>query len=195
MTKKLNLLKEEVKVIKSNADLLVKKKIRSKNRVRFNCCSILQQLYRQYYIFRICCGRYYKKKIFRSGWPLSEKYLILLKTFCQLQSREIKSTQILALLLNIHDTFERLLNSLLVKAPSFSKQNNALYYTISSPSMKLRYSENVIVYQDVSEYFQSVNLDLLVVFKRDLGFFVKSMNLMLFTKKLLLDYPPFGPKK
>ena len=100
----------------------------------------------------------------------------------------------MALLLNIHDTFERLLNSLLVKAPSFSKQNNALYYTISSPLEKLRYSENVIVYQDVSEYFQSVNLDLLVVFKRDLGFFVKSMNLMLFTKKLLLDYPPFGSK-
>ena len=62
--------------------------------------------------------------------------------------------------------------------------------------MKLRYSENVIAYQDVSEYFQSVNLDLLVVFKRDRGFFVKSGNLMLFTKKTFIGlYLPFSFKK
>ena len=112
-----------------------------------------------------------------------------------LKSGEIKSTQILALLLKIQDTFKTLSNLLLVKVPGFSKLNYALYYTISSPSKKLRYSENAIVYQDVLEYFQSVNLDLLDVFKRDRGFFAKSGNLMLFTKKLLLDYPPFGPKK
>ena len=89
------------------------------------------------------------------------------------KSGEIKSTQILAPLLKIQDTFKTLLNLLLVKVPGFSKQNHALDDTILSRSEKLRYSENATVYQGVLEYFQSVNPDLLVVFKRERGFFEK----------------------
>jgi len=96
---------------------------------------------------------------------------------------EIKNPNILKPLLKFQDRFKTVLNLLLVKVPGFTKQNHALDDTILSRSKKLTYTANATVYQGVLEHFQSVNPDLLVVFKRERGFFEKLLESNVVYKK------------
>lgn len=99
------------------------------------------------------------------------------------KSGEVKNAQILNPLLHIQEVFNTALNLLLVKVPGFSKQNHALDDTILSRSKKLTCTENATVYQGVLEHFQSVKPDLLVVFKRERGFFEKLLESNVIYKK------------
>jgi len=105
--------------------------------------------------------------------PIGQTFAPPKKMLMAFKSGEVKKTQILNPLLRIQEVFNTTLNLLLVKVPGFSKQNHALDDTILSRSKKLTYTENATVYQGVLEHFQSVKPDLLVVFKRERGFFEK----------------------
>ena len=175
MIKKLKSSKKEVKVVKSNADLLETIK---KLDQRIGLDLIVVPPYSNDIDETIFLGSTAGSIIKKTDipvWvaPIGKAFEPPKNMLLAFKSGEIKSTQILAPLLKIQDTFKTLLNLLLVKVPGFSKQNHALDDTILSRSEKLRYSENATVYQGVLEYFQSVNPDLLVVFKRERGFFEK----------------------
>ncbi len=105
--------------------------------------------------------------------PIGSSYVQPKKMLLAFKSGEVKNTDILKPLLRIQDKFKTVLNLLLVKVPGFSNQSHALDDTILSRSKKLSYTANATVYQGVLEHFQSVKPDLLVVFKRERGFFEK----------------------
>ena len=91
--------------------------------------------------------------------------------------------------------FKTFLNLLLLKILRFSKQNYALDDTILFSSEKSKYSKNAAVYQGVLEPFESINSDLFIVFKRQLGFNENLWDLMLFTKKTFILPSTFWCKK
>ena len=89
------------------------------------------------------------------------------------KSGEVKSIDTLKPLIQFQEKFKTLLKLLLVKVPGFADRNHKLDDNLMKRSEGLIYSENATVYHGVLEQFQSNNPDMLVVFKRERGFFVK----------------------
>ena len=174
MIKKLKPSKKEIKVVKSNADLLGKIKRLDQT---IGLDSIIVPPISNDIDETIFLGSTAESMIKKTDVPVwvspISKVFEPPKNMLLAFSGEIKTTQILAPILKIQDTFKMLLNLLLVKVACFSKQNHALDVTILSRSEKLRYSENATVYQGFLDYFRSVNPGLLFVFKRERGFFEK----------------------
>ncbi len=96
---------------------------------------------------------------------------------------QVKEISTLKALIHFQDQFKAKLNLLLVKVPGFSNRNNQISDQITSRSEGLKLSENGTVYQGVLEHFQAYQPDLLVVFKRDRGFFEKLWESDLVYKK------------
>jgi hypothetical protein len=61
----------------------------------------------------------------------------------------------------------------LVKVPGFANRNHPLNDELMQRSDQMLFSENATVYQGVLEHFQANKPDMLVVFKRERGFFEK----------------------
>ena len=96
---------------------------------------------------------------------------------------QVKEISTLKALTHFQDQFKSKLNLLLVKVPGFSHRNHRISDQITSRSEGLKFSENGTVYQGVLEHFQAYQPDLLVVFKRDRGFFEKLWETDLVYKK------------
>lgn len=96
---------------------------------------------------------------------------------------EIKSTSILDPLIDIQDFFKVKLRLLLVKVPGFANRNHQIGDEVLKRAEQLLYSENATVYQGVLEHFQANKPDMLVVFKRERGFFEKLFESDIILKK------------
>jgi hypothetical protein len=86
-------------------------------------------------------------------------------------------------LVNIQDQFNSILRLLLVKVPGFANRNHQISDEVLKRAEQLLYSENATVYQGVLEHFQAYQPDMLVVFKRERGFFEKLWEPDLIYKK------------
>ena len=105
--------------------------------------------------------------------PYQKKFIPPKKMMLAFKSGEVKSIDTLKPLIQFQEKFKTLLKLLLVKVPGFADNNHKLDDNLMKRSEGLIYSENATVYQGVLEQFQSNNPDMLVVFKRERGFFVK----------------------
>ncbi len=176
---------KEVQLVKSNADLL--ETIKQLDRT-LNLDLILVPPYSNDIDDSIFLGSIAGSIIKRTDvpvWvaPIGKPFTPPKKMLLAFKTGEIKNPNILKPLLKFQDRFKTVLNLLLVKVPGFTKQNHALDDTILSRSKKLTYTANATVYQGVLEHFQSVNPDLLVVFKRERGFFEKLLESNVVYKK------------
>jgi hypothetical protein len=86
---------------------------------------------------------------------------------------EVKSSNTLRVLIDFQDSFMASLKLLLVKVPGFANRNHQLDDELMQRSDQMLFSENATVYQGVLEHFQANQPDMLVVFKRERGFFEK----------------------
>jgi nucleotide-binding universal stress UspA family protein len=73
----------------------------------------------------------------------------------------------------IKDTFNPVINLLLVKTPEYVAADLVLDETLESVKSSLKITENATTFQGVLEHFQSNNPDMLCVFRRKRGFFKK----------------------
>ena len=105
--------------------------------------------------------------------PINETFKAPKNILLAFKDGEIRSETTLIPLHQFQDAFESLVNLLLVKVPGYGNPNHTLSDTILSRSEELRFSENATVYQGVLEHFQNGKPDMLAVFKRERGFFVK----------------------
>lgn len=86
---------------------------------------------------------------------------------------EVKNLNTLKVLMHFQDTFQARLKLLLVKVPGFANKNHQIDDALTMRADKMIFSVNATVYQGVLEHFQSSKPDMLVVFKRERGFFEK----------------------
>ena len=105
--------------------------------------------------------------------PYQKKFIPPKKMLLAFKSGEVKSVDTLKPLIQFQEEFKTLLKLLLVKVPGFANRNHKLDDCLMKRSEGLIYSENATVYQGVLEHFQVNNPDILVVFKRERGFFIK----------------------
>ncbi len=95
------------------------------------------------------------------------------KMLLAFKTGEVKGSSTLKAMIEFQDKFKATLKLLLVKIPRFSDRNHYLDDLLMQRSENLIYSENATVYQGVLEHFQANQPDILIVFKRERGFFVK----------------------
>jgi len=115
--------------------------------------------------------------------PLEKPFDPPTKMLMAFKTGEIKSSSILDPLVNIQDQFNSILRLLLVKVPGFANRNHQVSDEVLKRAEQLLYSENATVYQGVLEHFQAYQPDMLVVFKRERGFFEKLWEPDLIYKK------------
>ena len=105
--------------------------------------------------------------------PYKKKFIPPKRMMLAFKSGEVKSIDTLNPLIQFQNKFKTLLKLLLVRVPGFANRNHKLDDNLIKCSEGLIYSENATVYQGVLEQFQSNSPDMLIVFKRERGFFVK----------------------
>jgi len=105
--------------------------------------------------------------------PYQKKFIPPKRMMLAFKSGEVKSIDTLKPLIQFQNKFKTLLKLLLVKVPGFANRIHKLDDNLIKRSEGLIYSENATVYQGVLEQFQSNSPDMLIVFKRERGFFVK----------------------
>lgn len=115
--------------------------------------------------------------------PLEKSFSPPLRMLLAFKTGEVKASSTLKPLIRIQDEFTSKLKLLLVKVPGFANRNHQLNDELMQRSEQLLYSENATVYQGVLEHFQANKPDLLVVFKRERGFFEKLWEPDLIYKK------------
>ena len=115
--------------------------------------------------------------------PLEKAFEIPKNILMAFKDGEVKEEVTLKPLIRIQERFQSLLNLLLVKVPGFSKNNHKLNDAITSRAEGLKFSQNGTVYQGVLEHFQALLPDMIVVFKRERGFFEKLWETDLVFKK------------
>ena len=105
--------------------------------------------------------------------PLGKPFIPPKKILMAFKDGQVKENSMLSVLTHFQDQFKSKLNLLLVKVPGFAHRNHQLSDQITSRAEDLKFSQNGTVYQGVLEHFQAYKPDLLVVFKRERGFFEK----------------------
>ncbi len=85
----------------------------------------------------------------------------------------LKKKRMLEPLLSIQNKWGTAVNLLLVKTPGYTEDDLKVNPSLMDISEQLTISENATTYQGVLEHFQSVQPDLLCVFRRKRGFFKK----------------------
>jgi nucleotide-binding universal stress UspA family protein len=73
----------------------------------------------------------------------------------------------------IKNTFNPVINLLLVKTPGYTDEDLVIDVTLESVKSSLTITENATTFQGVLEHFQSQKPDMLCVFRRKRGFFTK----------------------
>ena len=105
--------------------------------------------------------------------PYQKQFIPTKKMLLAFKSGDVKSIDALKPLIQFQEEFKTLLKLLLVKIPGLADRNHKHDNFLMKRSEGLIYSENTTVYQGFLEHFRSNNPDMLIVFKREIGFFVK----------------------
>jgi len=105
--------------------------------------------------------------------PLGKTFKPSKKMLLAFKTGEVKSSNTLRVLIDFQDSFMASLKLLLVKVPGFANRNHQLNDELMQRSDQMLFSENATVYQGVLEHFHANQPDMLVVFKRERGFFEK----------------------
>lgn len=105
--------------------------------------------------------------------PLDKTFTPSKKILLAFRTGEVKTSSTLNALMYFQDSFLASLNLLLVKVPGFANRNHQLNDDLMQRSDQMLFSENATVYQGVLEHFQANQPDMLIVFKRERGFFEK----------------------
>ena len=105
--------------------------------------------------------------------PLDKTFTPSKKMLLAFRTGEVKTSSTLNALIYFQDSFLASLKLLLVKVPGFANRNHQLNDELMQRSDQMLFSENASVYEGVLEYFQANQLDMLIVFKRERGFFEK----------------------
>ena len=118
--------------------------------------------------------------------PYQKQLIPPKKMLLVFKSGEVKSIDTLKPLFQFQEEFKNLLKLLLVKIPGFADRNHKLDDFLMKRSEGLVYSENRTLYQGVLEHFRSNNLHMLIVFKRERGFFVKIWEPVKYMKEIFI---------
>lgn len=105
--------------------------------------------------------------------PLDKTFTPSKKMLLAFRTGEVKTSSTLNALMYFQDSFLASLKLLLVKVPGFANRNHQLNDELMQRSDQMLFSENASVYQGVLEHFQANQPDMLIVFKRERGFFEK----------------------
>ena len=105
--------------------------------------------------------------------PLDKTFTPSKKILLAFRTGEVKTSSTLNALMYFQDSFLASLKLLLVKVPGFANRNHQLNDELMQRSDQMLFSENATVYQGVLEHFQANQPDMLIVFKRERGFFEK----------------------
>lgn len=105
--------------------------------------------------------------------PLDKTFTPSKKMLLAFRTGEVKTSSTLNALIYFQDSFLASLKLLLVKVPGFANRNHQLNDELMQRSDQMLFSENASVYQGVLEHFQANQPDMLIVFKRERGFFEK----------------------
>jgi len=105
--------------------------------------------------------------------PLDKTFTPSKKMLLAFRTGEVKTSSTLNALIYFQDSFLASLKLLLVKVPGFANRNHQLNDELMQRSDQMLFSENATVYQGVLEHFQVNQPDMLIVFKRERGFFEK----------------------
>ena len=105
--------------------------------------------------------------------PLDKTFTPSKKMLLAFRTGEVKTSSTLNALIYFQDSFLASLKLLLVKVPGFANRNHQLNDELMQRSDQMLFSENATVYQGVLEHFQANQPDMLIVFKRERGFFEK----------------------
>ena len=105
--------------------------------------------------------------------PLDKTFTPSKKMLLAFRTGEVKISSTLNALMYFQDSFLASLKLLLVKVPGFANRNHQLNDELMQRSDQMLFSENATVYQGVLEHFQANQPDMLIVFKRERGFFEK----------------------
>jgi len=105
--------------------------------------------------------------------PLDKTFTPSKKMLLAFRTGEVKTSSTLNALMYFQDSFLASLKLLLVKVPGFANRNHQLNDELMQRSDQMLFSENATVYQGVLEHFQANQPDMLIVFKRERGFFEK----------------------
>ena len=105
--------------------------------------------------------------------PLNKTFTPSKKILLAFRTGEVKTSSTLNALMYFQDSFLASLKLLLVKVPGFANRNHQLNDDLMQRSDQMLFSENATVYQGVLEHFQANQPDMLIVFKRERGFFEK----------------------
>ena len=105
--------------------------------------------------------------------PLDKTFTPSKKMLLAFRTGEVKTSSTLNALMYFQDSFLASLKLLLVKVPGFANRNYQLNDELMQRSDQMLFSENATVYQGVLEHFQANQPDMLIVFKRERGFFEK----------------------
>ena len=103
--------------------------------------------------------------------PIEKSFEPPKKMLLAFKTGEVNGNLTLKAMTEFQDKFKAMLKLLLVKVPRFAERNHHLDDVLMQRSENLIYSENATVYQGVLEHFQANQPDMLVVFKRERGFF------------------------
>ena len=105
--------------------------------------------------------------------PLDKTFTPSKKMLLAFRTGEVRTSSTLNALIYFQDSFLASLKLLLVKVPGFANRNHQLNDELMQRSDQMLFSENATVYQGVLEHFQVNQPDMLIVFKRERGFFEK----------------------
>ena len=105
--------------------------------------------------------------------PLDKTFTPSKKMLLAFRTGEVKTSSTLNVLMDFQNSFLASLKLLLVKVPGFANRNHQLNDELMQRSDQMLFSENATVYQGVLEHFQANKPDMLIVFKRERGFFEK----------------------
>ena len=98
--------------------------------------------------------------------PLDKTFTPSKKMLLAFRTGEVKTSSTLNALMYFQDSFS-------AKVPGFANRNHQLNDELMQRSDQMLFSENATVYQGVLEHFQANQPDMLIVFKRERGFFEK----------------------
>lgn len=89
------------------------------------------------------------------------------------KSGKVYKPTILDVLKAVKDKFNTRINLLLVKTPNYTEEDLVINEELKSLSTEIAHTENATTFQGVLERFTTHNPDVLCVFRRKRGFFVK----------------------
>jgi len=122
--------------------------------------------------------------------PIKSTFTPPKKVLWAFKKGNVKNPKTLTPLQELQDAFDCEIKGLLVKVPGYKASDLELDAAVSAISPEPIHTNNATTYQGVLEHFQQNNPDLLVVFKRERGFFEKLwMTHVVYKKEFYCSVP------